>query len=86
MSNFNRAVEHLLVEEGGYVNHPEDPGGETKFGISKRAYPSLNIKDLTVNEAKEIYKRDYWDHFPMDDLPDGVAFSLFDFAVNAALS
>lgn len=50
---------HILKVEGGYVHHPNDPGGETKFGISKRAYPDLDIANLTRDEARAIYKRDY---------------------------
>ena len=60
MSNFDRAFRFLIGEEGGYVNDPADPGGETKFGISKRAYPQLDIKSLTLDQAKAIYRRDYW--------------------------
>jgi lysozyme family protein len=57
---FDEAFDVLIGHEGGYVNHPGDPGGETKFGISKRAYPALDIKALTLGQAKAIYRRDYW--------------------------
>ncbi len=57
---FNKAVRIILAHEGGYVNHPADPGGETNMGISKRSYPDLDIKNLTVAMAKEIYFRDFW--------------------------
>ncbi|WP_425526518.1 glycosyl hydrolase 108 family protein [Xanthomonas oryzae] len=50
----------MLSHEGGYVNDPRDPGGETQWGISKRAYPELNIRALTRDQAIEIYRRDYW--------------------------
>lgn len=50
-----------IDHEGGCVNHPEDPGGETKFGITKRSYPHLNIRDLTLDDARAIYRRDFWD-------------------------
>lgn len=57
---FQRCVVFVLEKEGGYVNHPNDPGGETKYGITKRTYPYLNIKDLTIEQAKRIYYNDYW--------------------------
>lgn len=57
---FNRAVEYVLHVEGGYVNHPHDPGGETNFGISKKAFPKLDIKNLTEAKAKRIYLTSYW--------------------------
>jgi lysozyme family protein len=79
---FEEAVNSILEYEGGYINDPNDPGGETKYGISKRAYPSLNIAALKVEEAKGIYKRDYWDKCRCDELPDGVNFAVFDCAVN----
>lgn len=59
--NFDRAFLIILKHEGNYVNHPSDPGGETNYGISKRAYPDLDIKNMTIEQAKEIYKKDYWD-------------------------
>lgn len=60
MADFNIAIKTVLIEEKGYVNDPEDPGGETKFGISKRMYPDLDIKNLTIEKAEEIYEKDYW--------------------------
>lgn len=82
MSDFTRCIQHLLNEEGGYVNHAQDHGGETKYGISKRAYPQLDIAALTLDEAEAIYRRDYWDLIQGDAWPDGVALLLFDTAVN----
>ncbi|WP_457745851.1 glycoside hydrolase family 108 protein [Sulfurimonas sp.] len=83
MADFNKAIEKTLVNEGGYVNDPNDAGGETKYGISKRAYPSVDIKNLTQDGAKEIYKRDYWDRLRADEIKSQkVAFELFDTAVN----
>ena len=52
-------LDDLIEREGGYVNDPDDPGGETKFGISKRAYPHLDIKNLTEEHAADIYYNDY---------------------------
>ena len=54
----------------GYVNDPKDPGGETNYGISKRAYPDVDIKNLTEDGAKDIYKRDYWDKNKCEDLSE----------------
>ncbi len=58
--DFDRSMRFVLAWEGGYSNNHDDPGGETNFGISKRAYPDLDIKNLTLERAKEIYHRDYW--------------------------
>lgn len=57
---FELAVSRTLHFEGGYVLDPDDPGGDTKYGISRRAHPSLNIKELSREQAKAIYRRDYW--------------------------
>ena len=78
---FNRLIGH----EGGYVNNSSDPGGETKFGVSKRTYPDLDIKNLSIEQAKAIYKRDYWDRAKCDMLPPIVAFQVFDTAVNSGI-
>jgi len=83
MADFNKAIEKTLVNEGGYVWDKDDRGGETNFGISKRAYPNVDIKNLTVTGAKEIYKRDYWDKVKGDSIESQVvAEELFDTAVN----
>lgn len=82
MANFNHVIHYILDEEGGYVNDPRDPGGETNWGISKRAYPSLDIKNLKPEKAIEIYRRDYWDPVRGDDLPKGVDLLVLDCAVN----
>jgi len=81
--NFDEAFEILVGHEGGYVNHPDDPGGETKYGITKRTYPDIDIKGLTLEGAKEIYRRDFWDRLQADSLPESVRFDLFDTAVNS---
>lgn len=60
---FMKAVELTLRHEGGYVNNPDDPGGETKFGISKRSYHFLDIRKLTEEEAINIYFKDFWECF-----------------------
>lgn len=83
--NFDQCFAALINSEGGYVNNPKDPGGETKFGITKRTYPSLDIARLTLADAKTIYKRDFWDRACADQLPVGLAFDVFDAAVNSGI-
>jgi lysozyme family protein len=81
--DFNTAFNRLIVNEGGYVNLPTDPGGETNWGISKRSYPNVDIKNLTREGAALIYKRDFWD--VIGDADPAVKFQLFDFAVNSGV-
>ena len=83
MSYYDDCFTRLLGNEGGYVNNPADPGGETNWGITKRSYPALDIKNLTQDEAKAIYKRDFWDKCRCDDLTPTLAFAVFDCAVNS---
>jgi lysozyme family protein len=83
--NYDEAFKIVIGHEGGYVNDLKDPGGETKYGISKRAYPTEDIKSLTLDRAKAIYKRDYWDKIRADELPKQVRFSMFDAAVNSGV-
>lgn len=80
---FDEAFEFVIREEGGYVDDPSDSGGETKYGISKSAFPGENIKRLTLEDAKRIYKRFYWDAVKADLLPEHIRLSVFDFGVNA---
>lgn len=82
---FDKAFELVLKYEGGYVNDPNDPGGETKYGICKRQYPNLDIENLTKEQAKEIYKKDYWNKIKGDDLPPRVAIFLLQCAVNVGV-
>jgi lysozyme family protein len=82
---FDEAFDRVLGHEGGYVHDPNDPGGETKWGISKRSYPHVIIADLTRDDAKRIYFKDFWKPLRADRLPDGVAFQVFDFAVNSGI-
>lgn len=85
--NFDYAIQLVLKHEGGYVNDPHDPGGETKYGISKRSYPKVDIANLTVDQAKAIYKRDFWDPHFFDDIEDQkIATKIFDFTVNMGAS
>lgn len=83
--NFDVAFDRLMGHEQGYVNNPKDPGGETSWGISKRSYPNLNIKKLTREDARKIYRRDFWDRIHADEMYDGVAFQALDFAVNSGI-
>lgn len=82
MSDFDDFIDRVLTSEGGYVNDPADPGGETRFGISKRAYPHVDIKALTRDQAVTIYRRDFWDRVQGDKLPRAFAFQALDAAVN----
>lgn len=84
--NWEDCLAHTKISEGGYVNDPVDPGGETKYGISKRSYPHLDIKALTWKQAADIYRRDYWDAVSGDDLPSGLDLVAFDAAVNSGVS
>ena len=79
---FDDIIEKVLEHEGGYVNDPKDAGGETKYGISKRAYPDEDIKELTIERAKELYKRDYWDRYRTADLPDRLRHIYVDMCIN----
>ena len=83
IARFDAAFKALIDHEGGYVNHPKDPGGETRFGITKRSYPHLNIRDLTLDDARAIYRRDFWDRLQCDALPLAARFQVFDAAVNS---
>jgi len=80
--DFEKALKFVLKWEGGYSNDPNDPGGETKFGICKRSYPELNISKLTLEQAKEIYYKNYWLKSGCDELPYPFNIIVFDTAVN----
>jgi lysozyme family protein len=86
--NFDVAVDLILKLEGGYVDDPRDSGGETKFGISKKAYPNEDIKNLTLQRAKEIYRADYWNPSGarVVDIAPKLALCVFDSAVNQGVS
>ena len=86
-SNYDKCLETILHHEGGYVNHPQDPGGETNLGVTKRVYQehggTKDMKDLLVEDVAPIYKKGYWDKMKGDDLPGGLDLCVFDFGVNA---
>ena len=81
-TDFDKAFKVIVGQEGGYVNDPDDPGGETKYGISKRAYPNLDIKALDLEDAKHVYHADYWNKCRCSDIPWPLNLYLFDAAVN----
>ncbi len=83
--SFEQAFTVVIDIEGGYVNDPRDPGGETKYGISARSYPSENIEGMTIERAMQIYRVDFWDRCRCDELPDIVAECLFDSAVHSGV-
>jgi len=82
---FDEAFGLLVDHEGGYSNDSVDPGGETKYGISKRQYPGEDIAGMTLQRAAQIYRRDYWGPAGCDALPDEVRFDVFDMAVNSGV-
>ena len=85
--NYDKCLETILHHEGGYVNHPKDPGGETNLGVTKRVYEewggTKSMRDLTVEDVAPIYRKNYWDRLKGDDLPSGLDLCVFDFGVNA---
>ena len=86
MSDFNKAFDLLIGNEGGYVNNPKDPGGETNWGITKTVAVANgyagDMRSMPKDTAKGIYKKMYWDKLQCDQLPFVVAFQLFDAGVN----
>jgi len=89
--NFDRCIALLLKEEGGYADHPSDPGGATKYGITQRTLATYrrtdvskaDVKALTEAEAIAIYRKNYWNAIRGDELPEGIDHCVFDYAVNS---
>ena len=85
--NFDECLKMLLHHEGGYINHPSDPGGETNLGVTKKVYQewggTKDMKDLTVEDVAPIYKKNYWDRCKCDDLESGVDWVVVDWAVHS---
>ena len=79
---FETAYNILIALEGGFVNHKFDRGGKTKFGISQRQYPDVDIKNLTTEEAEKIYYDDYWVNNRVPQLPENLRHIYFDMCVN----
>ena len=86
LTEFEEIIEVVLHHEGGYVHDPKDLGGETNFGIAKRFYPNEDIKNLTKDRAKDIYKQDYWDKNKVESLPEQLRHIFFDMCVNQGKS
>ena len=86
-ANYQKCLDMILHHEGGYVNHPKDPGGETNLGVTKRVYEewggTKDMKDLEVEDVAPIYRKNYWDRIKADELPSGLDLCVFDFGVNA---
>jgi lysozyme family protein len=93
-ANFADALRRLLVHEGGYSNHPADPGGPTKYGITIGDYrryihpnaTAADVKAMGVDAAGKIYRKHYWDVMRCDELPSGVDYAVFDYAVNSGVA
>jgi lysozyme family protein len=82
VSAFDQAWSLIAAAEGDYANDPADPGGETRYGISKRAFPNEDIPHLTPERAQALFRKNYWEPMRCDDLPPGLAIALADAAFN----
>lgn len=93
-SSYDAALARLLAHEGGYTNHPDDPGGPTNFGITiadyrryvKAGASAADVRAMTLEEAKAIYRSRYWDALACDALPAGLDYAVFDYGVNSGIS
>lgn len=93
-SSYGASLARLLAHEGGYTNHPSDPGGPTNFGITIADYRSYvkadataaDVRAMRLDEAKAIYRSKYWDALRCDELPAGVDYAVFDFGVNSGIA
>lgn len=91
--NWEQSLKKMLVHEGGYANHPQDPGGRTNLGVTQRVWEEWKgspsdeneMRSLTVEQVTPLYKKRFWDAARCDDLPAGVDYVVFDFAVNAGV-
>jgi len=89
--NFREALQAVLKHEGGYVHHPRDPGGRTNLGVTQKVWEAWvghpvgekEMRALTPATVARLYKRNYWDAVKGDELPTGLDYLMFDFAVNA---
>ena len=87
---FETCLDNVLKHEGGFVNHPSDPGGMTNLGVTKKVYEKWvdrevseeEMRGLTRDDVKDIYKKNYWDRCQCDELPIGVDYVVFDMSVN----
>lgn len=93
-SSYDAALARLLAHEGGYTNHPSDPGGPTNYGITIHDYrryvkadaTAADVRAMPPDEAKAIYRAKYWDALCCDDLPAGLDYCVFDYGVNSGIS
>ena len=94
MSNWDDAFKLMLKSEGGFVNHPQDPGGMTNLGVTKSTWENwigrqsdeAEMRNLTPAKVEPLYKKKYWDAVRADELPNsGISYLVFDFAVNAGV-
>lgn len=93
VSTYDAALTHLLAHEGGYTDHPDDPGGPTNYGITIADYrryvkpgaTAADVRAMDIGEAKAIYRRRYWDAQRCDDLPAGIGYAVFDYGVNSGI-
>ena len=91
LENFDKAIEHTLQEEGGFVNHPADPGGMTNLGVTARVWEEwvghpvdeAQMRALTKADVTPLYQRKYWNATRCSDLPAGIDLCVFDTAVNS---
>ena len=91
--NWQKSFDLMLASEGGYVNHPSDPGGMTNLGVTKRVWEEWvgresnekEMRSLTKEMVEPLYKRKFWDACKCDNLPSGIDYLVFDFAVNAGV-
>lgn len=93
--NYAKCLAQVLKYEGGYVDHPKDPGGPTNKGITQAVYdawrkgnqqPTQSVRYINDTEVGAIYRQEYWDKISGDDLPSGIDFAVFDYAVNSGVS
>lgn len=92
--SYDAALARLLAHEGGYSNHPSDPGGPTNFGITIHDYrkyvkpgaTAADVQAMKVDDAKRIYRNKYWDAMRCDELPAGVDYAVFDYGVNSGIA
>jgi lysozyme family protein len=93
LSNFDACLKKLLVHEGGFVNHPSDPGGMTNLGVTARVWESWvghpvdekQMRALTPDDVAPLYKRKYWDACRADEFVSGLDYAVFDCAVNSGV-
>lgn len=83
MSKFDRAIDFIFEVEGYVSNHKADAGGYTKYGIAQKSHPNVNVRTLTLDGAKAIYKKDYWDACKCEEFDEAVGLYVMDFAVNS---